>query len=443
MKSRLGIAWRLALIVVAALVAIQIAVIGAYMVERRDVARFALGPQLPDQIAALVHLADDRSEAERRLIAGAAAGPGVRIRFPEAADDVVSGGREVVFLETLVRRALGGDARPIRVEVDRGLGALGAIGGRGTHVRVVVALHGGGVLDFAAGGELTARLLGLPVGLIAGLFGMTVALIAVLAVAREAKPLVRLAQAVDGFGHDLAPRPLDETGAPEVRRLVRAINRMQTRIVSLVETRTVMLAAIAHDLGTTMTRLRLRLELSSPDPMRDRAVKDLDDMARLVDDGLAFARSTSEADREPLDLAELVGDAVADRIELGEAIVLRPLPAAAPIVASHLGLSRVIGNLVDNALRYAGDAEVALVRVAAEWELTVADHGSGISPEDRARIFEPYVRLEASRNRATGGTGLGLAIARQIVAAHGGTIEVRDRADGRSGAVFAVRLPAA
>lgn len=443
MKPRLGIAWRLALIVVGSLVVIQFAAIGAYMFERRDVALFALGPQLPDQIAALVRLADDRPEGDRRLIAAAAAGPGVRIRFPDTAEDVAPSGREVVFFETLVRRALGGEARAIRVELDRGLGAFGVAGGRGARVRVVVALRGGGALDFTAGGELTARLLGLPVGLLAGLFGMIVALIAVLAVAREAKPLVRLAQAVDGFGHDLAPRPLEETGAPEVRRLVRAINRMQTRIVSLVETRTVMLAAIAHDLGTAMTRLRLRLELSPPHPMRDRAVKDLDDMARLVDEGLAFARSTSEADREPLDLAGLVAEAVGDRIDLGEPIVSRPMPSAAPIVASRLGLTRVIDNLVDNALRYAGDAEVALARVGAEWELTVGDHGAGIPPAARARIFEPYVRLEGSRNRGTGGSGLGLAIARQIVAAHGGTIEVRDRADGSSGTVIAVRLPAA
>jgi len=442
MTPRIGIAWRLALIVVAALVLAQLAAVGAYMVERRDAARFALGPQLPTQIAALVHLADDRSPAERALIAAAAAGPGVRIAFPERADATKPTGREVVLFEALVRRALGEPDRPVRVDVARGLEPDTTLAGRGAHIRVLVPLHGGGELDFTAGGELTARLLGLPVGLIAGLFGLVVALVAVYAIAREAKPLIRLAQAVDGFGEDLRRRPLEETGAPEVRHLVQAINRMQARIATLVEMRTLTLGAIAHDLGTAMTRLRLRLELMPAEPLRDRAITDLEGMARLIDDGLIFARSTAEIDHETLDLVPIVTEAATDRADLGEKVHLGRLPPSASLAGSRVGLARLVGNLVDNALRYAGDAEIAVTRVGDAWELTVCDHGPGIAPADRERVFEPFYRLEASRNRATGGSGLGLAIARQVVAAHGGTIEIRDRPDGASGTVVAVRLPA-
>ena len=441
MTPRIGIGWRLALIVVAALIVVQLAAVAAYMAERRDATRSALGPQLPGQIAALVHLADDRSPEERALIAAATAGPGVRVSFPERVEPASLKGREIALFETLVRRALGDPDRPVRVDVARGLSDDGVFNDRGAHVRVVVPLHGGGQLDFAAGRELTARLFGLPVGLLAGIFGLVVALVAVMAIAREAKPLIRLAKEVDGLGENLRRRPLDETGAPEVRHLVQAINRMQARIATLVEARTLTLSAIAHDLGTAMTRLRLRLEFLAADPMRDRAIKDLEDMARLVDDGHAFARSTAEVDHEDLDLTRIVTEACCDRIDLGAPVRLGTLPPSARLTGSRIGLTRLVGNLVDNALRYAGDAEVAVSRAGDAWELTVSDHGPGIAPDDRLRVFEPFLRLEASRNRATGGSGLGLAIAHQVVTAHGGTIEIQDRPDGASGTVIAVRLP--
>ncbi|MCE1237275.1 MAG: ATP-binding protein [Hyphomicrobiales bacterium] len=443
MKPRIGLAWRLALIVVAALVLVQLAAVAAYVVERRDAGRPGLGPRLPEQIAALVRLADRAPAEVRRDIEAAAAASGVRVvigetDMPPAAEE----GREFALFETLVRRALDDFDRPVRVALARGLGPAGSFAGRGTHVRVMVPLAGGGVLDFTAGGEITARLLGLPVGLLAGLFGMIVALVAVLAVTRETAPLVRLAQAVDDFGHDLAPRSIEESGAPEVRRLGRAIERMQARIVTLVESRTLLLGAIAHDLGTAMTRLRLRLELIDPGPMRDRAVADLGDMARLVDDGLAFARSTSDTDRARIDLAALAANVIGERADLGAPVRLGATPPAAPILGSEIGLKRLLGNLVDNALRYAGDAEISIARAGAEWRVAVADHGPGVAEADRRRIFEPYVRLETSRNRKTGGTGLGLAIAEQIAHAHGGAIDVVDRPDGVPGAVFVLRLPA-
>lgn len=442
MKPRIGLAWRLALIVVAALVLVQLAAVAAYVIERRDSGASVLSPRLPEQIAALVHLADGASDTVRKSIATAVASPGVRVVFSDRVDpSAAADGREFALFETLVRRALDDYDRPVQVALAQGLGPAGSYAGRGAHVRVIVPLRGGGILDFSAGGEITARLFGLPVGLLAGLFGLIVAFVAVFAVTREATPLIRLAQAVDDFGHDLAPRPLEELGAPEVRHLVQAINRMQARIATLVESRTLVLGAIAHDLGTAMTRLRLRLELLDAGPLRDRAIDDLADMARLVDDGLAFSRSTSETDRQPVDLTALASVVVADRADLGARVHLVSSPPSAPYVGSRVGLTRLLGNLVDNALRYAGDAEIAITPVAGGWEIAVSDHGPGIPIADRNRVFEPYVRLEASRNRTTGGTGLGLAISDQIARAHGGGIEIRDRTDGASGTVVVIRLP--
>lgn len=441
MNAKLGIGWRLALIVVLALVLMQLATIVAHMIENRDASRFGLAPLLPDQITALVQIADATPPERRATLATAVSGQGVKVEFLDRFAPETAQGRELPLLERGIRRRLGDRDRMIWAHLARAGADPGPDETRLPNVRVVVALAGGGYLDFAAVGDLAARLFGIPVGFLAGAFGVLVALAALVAIAREARPLVRLAQAVDGLGTDLRGRPLTEEGAPEVRRLVRALNRMQDRIVGLVENRSLLLGAIAHDLGTLMTRLRLRLELLPPDPGRDKAVKDLADMARLVSDSLAFARSSSERDHADLDLAQIVRETTQERIDLGAPVRLAPGTATAEVSGSRLGLSRLVGNLVDNALRHAGDAEVGLAAEGDRWRLTVADHGPGIPEAERGGIFEPFARLDPSRNRATGGSGLGLAIVRQIVEAHEGTIEVGGRADGASGAVFTVRLP--
>lgn len=441
MNAKFGIGWRLALIVVVALILVQLAAIAAHVIENRQATRTGAAPLLPEQIAALVQIADALPSERRGTLATAVSSQGIHVRFLDRFTTETTQGREMPLLERALRRRLGDDGRLVWADLAHGGVDRGVEETRLPNVRVVVALAGGGFLDFYAVGDLTARLFGVPVGFLAGAFGFLVALAALVAVAREARPLIRLAQAVDDLGTDLRGRPLPEDGAPEVRRLVRALNRMQERIVALVENRTLLLGAIAHDLGTLMTRLRLRLELLPPDPGRDLAVKDLGDMARLVSDSLAFARSAADRDHTRVDLARIVREAVQERVDLGAAVRLADGVPSASFVGSRLGLSRLIGNLIDNALRHAGDAEVSLTAEPTGWRLAVADHGPGIEAEDRARIFEPFARLDPSRNRATGGSGLGLAIVRQIVESHDGTIEVGARADGAAGAVFTVRLP--
>jgi signal transduction histidine kinase len=157
---------------------------------------------------------------------------------------------------------------------------------------------------------------------------------------------------------------------------------------------------------------------------------------------LTFARSTSGGgDHRAVDLARIVARECEERTSAGHAVRVT-LPADPVIVSGDAGaLARVAGNLVDNALKYGSEAEVSLTRCGEAAELLVDDRGAGIVPADRERIFEPFLRLEGSRNREGGGSGLGLAIARQVIDSHLGTITVEDRPGG--GARFRVALPLA
>jgi signal transduction histidine kinase len=290
--------------------------------------------------------------------------------------------------------------------------------------------------------ELTVRVLGLPPGFWAGIIGFAVAALALYAVVRETTPLARLARSVERFGEAIEPVPLPERGAGEVRALIGAFNRMQSRIAELVRGRAFVLAAISHDLRTYLTRLRLRVEMVPDADLRERAARDVEDMNALLEDALVFARTSFSGSRpEAVDLVGIVRHECAERAATGGA-VRAELPAERVIVAGErAALARVVGNLIDNALKYGREAEVSVIAGTAAVEIMVDDRGPGVPAAERQRIFEPFLRLDPSRNRERGGAGLGLAISRHLVQCHGGVIGVEDRPGG--GARFRVSLPLA
>ncbi|MDI4659161.1 HAMP domain-containing sensor histidine kinase, partial [Xanthobacter autotrophicus] len=306
----------------------------------------------------------------------------------------------------------------------------------------VVGLDGGGYLDVLAGGDLTVRLLGLPVGLIAGILGFLVALAALFAVRRETRPLSDLADVVERFGARLEPLEVPERGAPDVRLVIRAVNAMQARIAELVRMRTLVLGAISHDLRTYLTRLRLRLELLPPGPQVEKAQADLAGMQALVDDALAFARATfAPASGERVDLSALARAEYEAHLAEGAAVSLSGADAPLPVDGARGALARVLANLVGNALAYGQRADITLIDHGEQVELRVDDRGPGIPVAERASVFEPFYRVEPSRNRESGGAGLGLTIVRQIVEGHGGEVIIADRPGG--GARLRVLLPKA
>ncbi len=251
------------------------------------------------------------------------------------------------------------------------------------------------------------------------------------------RPLHQLASAADALGPDLKGERLPENGPSEVARAARAFNAMQRRIGETLAERIQILAAISHDLQTPITRMRLRVETMADEAQGARLQQDLAEMETLVREGVAYARTMHGVaeDAHRTDLDALLDSLVYDYLDAGaEVAFARRFPAT--ITTRPHALRRLVGNLVDNALKFAGAATVELrpglqgEDAAREVIVAVLDRGPGIPPELLDAVFEPFYRVEGSRNRATGGTGLGLAIARQIAQALGATLTLENRDGG-------------
>jgi signal transduction histidine kinase len=284
-------------------------------------------------------------------------------------------------------------------------------------------------------------LLGIPSALWIGGVGVLVAALAILALVQEVRPLRRLVRAVRDFDGERAIAPVPVGGATEVRQLIAAVDAMQRRVTQLIAERTLTIGAISHDLRTLLTRLHLRAATLADETTRERIEADLAAMQALVDDALAFARGTRGSPvRQPLDLADLVASELAERAALGLVPIVRTDLADVPISGDADALRRVVANLLENAAKFT--RSTIQITTGCERDrcvLRVDDDGNGIPEDERQAIFDPFYRVEGSRNRATGGSGLGLAIARQIVEAHGGTLSVETAPLG--GARFTVSLP--
>jgi two-component system, OmpR family, sensor kinase len=253
------------------------------------------------------------------------------------------------------------------------------------------------------------------------------------AVRRLTAPVRTLAAAAEALGRDVNAPPLPEDGPLEVATAAIAFNTMASRIRRFVTDRTLLLTAIGHDLRTPITRLKLRSEFIEDDELRRKFTADLDELEAMVSATLAFGRDS--ANREPLvrlDLSALMrtilDEAIEGRPDMANQIGFAVEPPQITIQARSMALKRALSNLVSNAIAYGGSARVTLKPPnGGHVTVLVEDEGSGLPPGDLERVFEPFIRIEASRNRETGGTGLGLSIARNIVRGHGGDITLSNR----------------
>ncbi|OIQ98392.1 osmolarity sensor protein EnvZ [mine drainage metagenome] len=255
---------------------------------------------------------------------------------------------------------------------------------------------------------------------------VVVLLFSLLAARRAARPLALMEAAASRLGRDVNAPPVAVSGPREVRAAAMAFNEMQARLRRFIDDRTQMVAAISHDLRTPITRLKLRAEFIDDEEQRGKVLSDLAEMEAMIASTLAFARDDAAREmREPLDLAQMLAD-LAD--EFGGHY---SGPAALVITAGPLGLKRTFANLIGNAVKYGGTARIGLERKdGGHVRVIVDDDGPGIPEAELERVFAPFYRVEASRNRETGGTGLGLAVARSAVRAHGGDITLKNRAGG-------------
>jgi signal transduction histidine kinase len=253
------------------------------------------------------------------------------------------------------------------------------------------------------------------------------------------RPLADLANAADAVGRGTAIHPLKERGARELKRATRAFNAMQDRLNRYLDSRTRVLAAMSHDLRTPITRLRLRVESIEDEALRTRCIDDLDEMTRLVRGALSVFRGLNDEELPvPVDINALLEELQSRYAEVNANVTIEGR-AAAPFSGKPLALKRCLGNLVDNALQYGERATIAIADSAHELTIRVLDDGPGIPEAELERVFEPFYRLEGSRNRATGGTGLGLSIARDVAQAHGGSLTLENRSE--SGLEARLTLP--
>jgi signal transduction histidine kinase len=204
-------------------------------------------------------------------------------------------------------------------------------------------------------------------------------------------------------------------------------------------TRTQTLAAVSHDLKTPLTRMRLRAETLADRAQAEGLIRDIREMERMLDQTLAHLRGErKDEERRPLDLVSLLTTLVDEAVDQGAAAMIEP---SAPIVlpVRPLALKRAFGNLIDNAVKYGGGVRVKLADAGEAIRIEISDGGPGIPEERMAEMFQPFTRLEPSRNPETGGFGLGLSIAKDIIEGHSGAISLHNRPDG--GLLVRIDLP--
>lgn len=252
------------------------------------------------------------------------------------------------------------------------------------------------------------------------------------------RPMHRLATAAQQLGRDINRPPLPEDGTLECRDASRVFNQMQARIRQQLAERDRFVAAVSHDLRTPLTRLRLRTESLGDARAQQLFRRDIAEMDAMITSTLDYLRGVAGAEAWALlDVRALADSLADDQLALGHRVSVAG--QAAPLRAQAVALRRCLDNLVGNAIRYGGSAEITLHDAADSLTVEVRDHGPGLPPEELERVMEPFYRVEASRNRQSGGAGLGLTIASDIARRHGGQLVLRNAAGG--GLVAAATFP--
>lgn len=263
---------------------------------------------------------------------------------------------------------------------------------------------------------------------VTGIAATLLTVVAVIFLRNQVRPIRDLAAAADAFGKGWSLR-FTPRGAEEVRRAGAAFLAMRARIERQIESRTLMLSGVSHDLRTPLTRMKLELAMLPPAPEVESLQADLAQMERMVEGYLAFARGEGSEAARSVDVGELLRHTVEEARRGGGRVDLH-LEAALVSVVRPEALRRALTNLIANARRFGSSVAVTALRRSKGIEILIDDDGPGIAPEQREEVFRPFVRLERSRNFDTGGTGLGLTIARDMVRGQGGELTLHEAPGG-------------
>jgi signal transduction histidine kinase len=412
---------RVTLIFFAGLVAAQYLTFYATMAERNEVQTTFMISNIQREIASAVALLDRVPAAERpdwvprlaRRNYGFILGPGVSGEPPDQKLSAEIG--------TAIEQSIG-QRYPVVVN---------AVPGAGEHLQAHLKLSDGAPLTIDI--RPVAKMpLSTWLPLVLGVQFVLLAVCCWIAVSLATRPLNRLAHAAETLGPDMTATRLRETGPTEVARAAKAFNAMQDRIRMYMKERIQILAAISHDLQTPITRMRIRTDLLDDETERARFQQDLLEMESLVREGVAYGRTlhgTAEAPRR-IDPDALLESLVSDYEDAGAHVMLSG-GIGVPIVTRPVALRRILANLLDNAIKFSGAGELtAEVSEDRRIAISVSDRGPGIPADQLDAVFQPFFRLDASRERGKGGNGLGLAIARQLALAMNATLELKNREGG-------------
>lgn len=389
--------------------------------DRQRTLGHTVSHELAQRIAAIYRVVDAQTGPQRQPMATLLSTPGLQIHIVDAAPPpTVAEPSMLNDLPGHITEVLGQRAEVRATELPQ----LGKFAFK-LHLRLSsgewLRLHG----------NAPEGVFALPWNLLFNLGLMLVAVVLLVAMAARStvRPLTELARAAHGLSRDLRSPPVPETGPTEVREAAQAFNAMQKHIRSGIEERERFLAAVSHDLKTPLTRLRLRTEMLADPRLREQLQSDTDDMMELLDGTLDFLRGkVVEEPLQPVDLLALVESLVEDY--QGSGAVTLQAPDALQWPCRPKALKRALSNLIDNALKYGGQAHVILSTGPHGVDVLVQDNGPGLADAELQQVFEPFYRVESSRSRDTGGAGLGLAIVRQIARSHGGDVELSNRAEG-------------
>jgi signal transduction histidine kinase len=440
-----GLALRVLLIAAAGLLLLVLAGLAFFQAQDRD--RAPLMP-LPEQALAIARLVEQAPPALLPDLLAALSGPRLHVSIADSAV-VPDADMEPMPAATWLGRwrMEGADGRAISFFADRNADDDDSNTAR-LHpalrdpVALEITLKDGRYLLISARGWLAGRVGALRMAWMLLAATLVIGVGSLWALRRQIRPLERLAADVARLDERLEPLAQPPHAARELRQLVAALNAMQDRIRRLVAARSRMMAAISHDLGSYLTRLRLRAEFIGDPNQRERAVRDIAAMEALMVDALALARLEGEATPlEPVDLASLAAQAVAEQAD-GAVTLSLGTPGPALVRGRPVALRRVLANLIGNAVKYGGGAELSLhSQPAGQVELRVEDRGPGIPAGERELVLEPFYRQDSARSLDQRGHGLGLAIVADIIRRHGGSIRLEDRPGG--GLSVRVWLPGA
>jgi signal transduction histidine kinase len=420
-----GLAGRIALVLGVMLIGVQLLTLPFLLREQSSAATELYQGSTVERIAAIIQLFEPLPSTQRRELLPVISSPflilemfhTVTVQEADAQDE-----RELAYsLSSRLQREV------IIKQVTEEPGALSRLLSTRQQIAIWVPLSDGSWLRFSTSSALpasgwvahvTAQLL---------LVCLVLVIFAIVAARQITRPIHTFVAAAERLGTDVNAPPIAEQGSAELRRVSRVFNTMQQRLQRYVDDRTRMLAAISHDLRTSLTRLRLRTHFITDPEQQRKAELDLDQMDAMLASTLAFARDDA-AQETPVsvDLAMLLQTLCDDQSDLGEDVSYNG-PESYTLHCRPMALQRAIGNVLGNAVSYGEQVQVVFEPGQENCYIRIKDRGPGIPQDQLEAVFEPFVRLDPSRNRSTGGTGLGLSIARSVMRSHGGDVTLANQ----------------